>query len=186
MKILVLADIHYPKCNIEEIYNIIKYENPEEIILLGDVAENLEYFYEFIKKLKKFTNKKIIVVCGDNEKKYRIECKNYYIKNKILFIHGDSSNIINENFTKLVAKIIKKISKKLLLKLYFFRFFKYRKLKVNIVLGHSHLIGKSILIKAYSAGTLTTKHYFLDRGFIVIDNKKIEIKRLDSSGAAGI
>ncbi|MEM1895779.1 MAG: metallophosphoesterase [Nanopusillaceae archaeon] len=178
MKILVLADIHYPKCDIEKIFNIIKNENPDEIVLLGDIAENLEYFYIFIEKIKRFTNKNIVIVCGDNEKKYKINCKKYYIKNKVLFMHGHDLNIINEWFTKLVAKIIKKISKRLLLELYFLRFLRYKKFNIKIVLGHSHLIGKSILTQAYSIGTLTTKHYFLDNGFAIIENGKIIIKKI--------
>ncbi len=89
--------------------------------------------------------------------------------------HGDTSNIVSERPTRIIAKILSKISKRLLKELYAFR---VKKKGYRVIVGHSHFLGKSKLFDVYFAGTLCKKHYFLERGYIVLKDGKIYIRKL--------
>ncbi|RIB35291.1 MAG: hypothetical protein BXU00_02050 [Candidatus Nanoclepta minutus] len=174
MKVLVLSDIHYPNCNIDEIKNIIEGEKPDKIVLLGDIANCKDCYNIIISIIKNYSNE-IEIICGDNEKKFNINCYKYLIIDKILIYHGDNINLISEFFTKIIAKIFYKISRSLLKEIVSFL---VKSNRYTIVIGHSHLLGKSRLFNVYFAGTLCKKHYFLERGYIVIKDGKIFIKKI--------
>jgi len=174
MKILVISDLHYPYCDVKELLNIVKKENPDKIILLGDIINKKEHYYDIFRILRDYLDK-IIYICGDNERLLNIKCKKYFIINKILLYHGDSLNFLSERITKIIAKVIGKISKRILKEIMAFR---ARKRGYTVIIGHSHLLGKSLLFDVYFSGTLTKKSYFLERGYIVIENEKIICKKL--------
>jgi len=174
MKILVLSDLHYPYCSINELLKIINKEKPDKIIFLGDITNNGEY-----EKLMRYLGRyrdKIEYICGDNEELFKIKCKKYLIINNILLYHGQSLNLLSERLTKIIAKVIGKISKRILKEIIALR---AKKSKYIVIIGHSHLLGKSYFFNVYFAGTLTKKSYFCERGYIVIENGKIIYKKLD-------
>jgi len=174
MKILVISDLHYPYCDVKELLNIVKKESPDKIVLLGDIINKKEHYFDFLRILRNYLDR-IIYVCGDNERLLNINCKKYVIIDKILLYHGDSLNFLSERITKIIAKIIGKISKRILKEVIAFR---AKKSGYTVIIGHSHLLGKSLLFNVYFSGTLTKKSYFLERGYIVIKDGKIICKKL--------
>jgi len=173
MKILVLSDLHYPYCNINELLKIIEKEKPDKIIFLGDITNNGDY-EGLMNYLHKYRDR-IEYICGDNEELFKIKCKKYLIINNILLYHGHSLNLLSERVTKIVAKVIGKISKRILKEIIAFR---TKKRNYIVIIGHSHLLGKSYFFNVYFAGTLTKKAFFCERGYIVIKNEKIIYKKL--------
>ncbi|AOL15519.1 metal-dependent phosphodiesterase [Sulfolobus sp. A20] len=176
-KILVLSDIHYPKCNIDEINKVIDSEKPSLIILLGDIiTEGWEESYrEFISKLKMKRN--IIYVRGDEDKlkgDFDVIKIKTYGKSYIL-LHGHQ--YFNEKQEYSLAKLLKKINQKLppLLFCLMFRLVLHDFRDV-LILGHSHALVHFKSVKCVNAGTMSdvTNNIYNDKGYVIIDEEGVK------------
>ncbi|AAK41816.1 metallophosphoesterase family protein [Saccharolobus solfataricus] len=175
-KILVLSDIHYPYCDIDEINKIMLSERPSLTVLLGDIiVSKSEDYRNFIDKLK--IRKNIIYVKGD-EDKFRGDFDLIKIKNngkRFILLHGHQ--YFNENNEYSLAKVLKKMNDNIppLLFCIFFRIM-LRNFKDTIILGHSHALRFFKTINCVNAGTLSNViNLYNDRGYVVLDNGNIKL-----------
>jgi putative phosphoesterase len=178
-KILVLSDVHYPNCNIDEINAILDKENPSLIVLLGDIITSNDKDYQYFKSKLKINN--LIYVKGDEDKvegdvdivKIRAFKKNY------ILLHGHQ--YFNERQEYSLAKTLKKINKNLP-PLLFCIIFKIITKNFNsvLILGHSHALVYFKSINCANAGTLSniTYNVYNDKGYLIIDKEGIKIEYL--------
>jgi len=178
-KVVILSDIHYPNCNINEINEILIRENPSLIVLLGDIITERETDYRiFINKLK--IKRNIIYIRGDEDKvkgdtdvlKLRNNNKTY------LLLHGHQ--YFDEKYEFRIARFLKKINRNLPPLLFCLAFkVLLRDFKDYIILGHSHALVNFKNIMCVNAGTMSTiSNLYNDRGYVVISNKGIKINKL--------
>ncbi|ARM76924.1 metallophosphoesterase family protein [Acidianus manzaensis] len=176
-KVLVLSDIHYPHCNIDEIREITRRENPSLIILLGDIIVSQDY-KTFLDKLQAKTQ--IVYVKGDEDKcdgdTDILKLKNY--NKNYLLLHGHQ--YFNERNEYQLAKFLMKINKNIppFLFCLFFRL-ALKNLDNFLILGHSHALKYFKSIRCANAGTLSlVNNLYNDRGYIILDKKGIEVKTI--------
>ena len=99
MKYLVVSDIHGDLAFINHLYTLVEWENPDKIILLGDLMSLSMDCLKLIDFVNKF-NDKIILIRGnmDFENYFNKEMLNFYqevINGKVfIFTHG---HLINMN-----------------------------------------------------------------------------------------
>ncbi|QGA53681.1 metallophosphoesterase [Sulfolobus sp. E5-1-F] len=175
-KILVLSDIHYPHCNIEEINNIMLTEKPSLTVLLGDIIVSKgEDYRNFINNLK--IRKNIIYIKGD-EDKLKGDYDLIKIKNngkRFILLHGHQ--YINERNEYSIAKILKKINDDIPPFLFCISFrILLRNFKDTIILGHSHALRYFKAINCVNSGTLSNiVNLYNDRGYVVIENGNVRL-----------
>ncbi|WP_338598484.1 metallophosphoesterase family protein [Sulfolobus tengchongensis] len=175
-KILILSDIHYPFCDVNEINEIIVNEKPSLIILLGDIiVSNEEDYRKFLSNLK--IRKNIIYVKGD-EDKCRGDFDIIRVKNNgkyYTLLHGHQ--FVNEEKEYSIANKLRKINEDIppFLFCVFFRVM-LRNFKDTLVLGHSHALRYFKSIRCANAGTLTSlQNLYNDKGYVVIDRDGIRV-----------
>ena len=182
MKILVLSDIHYPFTDTDAVKTAIKTEHPDKLILLGDTIENARDKKKFFNLIPKSLKKNTYYIIGDEDKvraKYEI-LKLKIGKEKFVFVHGHQFNIGSDRTTAYIAFAFKVFRKDLPL----FAFSKRAREKLRLtdeylVLGHTHGLKYFKSIRTVCSGTMSSlKGVYNDRGYVVIDNGRIELRRL--------
>ncbi|AWR95906.1 metallophosphoesterase family protein [Acidianus brierleyi] len=173
---LILSDIHYPHCDVEKIVEILNKENPDLVVLLGDIIVEKENDYKkFLKELN--YKRKIIYIRGDEDVingDTDILFLNVKNRNYIL-LHGNQ--YFNERAEYRFAKILKKINRNLPPLLFCLSFKILLRTTDYLILGHSHALVKFDNIKCANAGTLSDNHnIYMDKGYIKIDNNVELIK----------
>jgi len=173
---LILSDIHYPNCDMEKIREIISQENPDLLVLLGDIIVRREADYKkFLDELN--YNKKIIYIKGDEDViNGDTDILSLNVKNrKYILLHGNQ--YFNERAEYRFAKILKKINRNLPPLLFCLSFKTLLRTTDYLILGHSHALVKFDSIKCANAGTLSNNYnIYMDKGYIKIDNNVELIK----------
>ncbi|BCU69343.1 metallophosphoesterase family protein [Stygiolobus caldivivus] len=177
-KILVLSDIHYPHCNEKLITHITRAENPDLLVLLGDIVTELNSGYRTF--LDSLSANEVVYVKGDGDvlegDTEVLEVENN--KKKFLFFHGHQ--VLKERTQYSLAKTLKKLNYYLpplgfcvLARVVKADFSRY------IILGHSHALVYFHGIRCANAGTMSSvENLYNDRGYIRIVDGKIEIIRI--------
>ncbi|AWR96948.1 metallophosphoesterase [Acidianus sulfidivorans JP7] len=177
-KVLVLSDIHYPNCDMNEINSIIEKEKPYLIILLGDIiTRDKEDYIKFFSNIN-FPREKIVYVKGDDDvvNADTEVVKIISPKMKITLIHGHQFLAEKTQFN--LANLFKKINKNLPPLGFCIIARLFLKTADFIILGHSHALAK--FYNCANAGTLSfSKNLYNDRGYIIIQDK-VNIKRLQT------
>lgn len=182
MKFLVLSDVHYPFTDKKLLVEIMRKEKPDKLILLGDIIEEKNAADEFFGLIPPALRKETYFVRGDDDK-VRGEYSVLRLKNggrKFVFMHGHQLNVKSDDVTKLIARFFKLFGNDL--PMLAFAKLARRKLHLTdeyVVLGHSHGLKRFDSIRAVCAGTLSNLYgVYNDRGYVVIDDGKITLKRV--------
>lgn len=207
MKILVLSDIHYGIKTSSFVFNIIKEEFPDYVVLLGDVVDNyktnkplLEVYKEFIDLYSKvFLLSKTVLLFGDNDTQSDTKVinyvenlptmnsnKRYFEWNGMSFFHGNlESSKITEKVGKYGLLALNKVSLDAGPKLLANRIRKkFSVPKANdLFVGHIHLL-KQVSDKDFFCGTFNTEKIVYDKsqslGYVMIRDREVEMMHLKS------
>lgn len=183
MKILVLSDIHYPYTNKNRIRDIIKKEEPDVTVLLGDIIEKQGYDKDFFRFISRITRKNYYFLKGD-EDKVNYGLPNLLLqdgKRKYFFYHGNKLQGMSDEKTGFFVKKMKNLNPKLPLFLFAFAA-RIRKpfFKGEIVLGHAHAMFRFNILRVSGAGTMTyLKNIYNDKGYLVIERGKIRFNKIN-------
>ena len=174
-KVIVLSDIHYPHCDEGLILSIIRREDPDLVVLLGDiVTERVEGYREFLKRLPSNT----VYVKGDGD---IIDGDTEYLEvescgKRFIMFHGHQ--LLNESTQSFLARSLKRVN-------YYLPVLGYCLLarlkfpKGYLILGHSHALVNFKKIKCANAGTMSLiKNIYNDRGYLKIVKGRVEVVRL--------
>jgi putative phosphoesterase len=185
MKILVLSDIHYPMVDENKLASIIRDEQADKIVFLGDNIDEEKYSKSFIQLIMELGCRDYTLIKGDNEESlpYEKSLKLEIDGRSFKFVHGYQFNIRNDRTTGKIASALKKIHERVPVLAYAF-FSKARSRTTGyLVLGHSHALEFFPRLKVACAGCLTTEtNVYNDRGYIVISSGNgvtLTIKFLD-------
>jgi len=199
LKTLVLSDVHYPFGVSTISYEIIKKENPDRVVLLGDlvvgkgeqVIERMKSFFENYP----FSLKKSVVLIGDNEYKgdkrvvdfvKRLPVLNTnpfcYRTGNMFFCHGniEGRGALSEYLEELgkdLGLTLKPLTPLLVSLVARIRYTIPR--SVHMFLGHIHYLGKVDAMRTTFCGTFSTKKVIYDLkdslGYVVIEHPATEL-----------
>ena len=182
MKILVLSDIHYPFTDVDAIKTAIKSESPDKLVLLGDTIEKAGTERDFQSLIPKSLGRNTYYVMGDEDKiKAKYEILRIKVgKRKFVFVHGHQFNIGSDRVTACIASAFKIFGSGL--PLFAFSERARKKLRLTdeyLVLGHTHGLKYFESIRTVCSGTMSElKGVYNDRGYVVINNGDIELRRI--------
>ncbi|MEM0305347.1 MAG: metallophosphoesterase family protein, partial [Saccharolobus sp.] len=138
-KVLILSDIHYPYCDMNQINEIILNEKPSLIILLGDIiTKNKKDYITFMNSLA--VRRNVIYVRGDDDKlKGDVDIVRLRINNhSFTLLHGHQYFKHNTEYN--LAKFLKKINSKIPPLLFCLAFRLFLRTNDSLILGHSHVL----------------------------------------------
>ncbi|MCL4383497.1 MAG: metallophosphoesterase family protein [Candidatus Marsarchaeota archaeon] len=205
MKLLILSDVHYPNSK-NDAFDIIKKENPDNLMLLGDTIDNsksnktivelYEIFFDKVKKLIPINS--VYAIVGDNDYSFSDEKKTLIFLNKLnlanknkflikkgnmVFFHGNLETSLRQES---IGKSILKTSKSFkldILAILFLSLLIRTKFKISfskyLFFGHLHYLGK-INNKTYVCGTLSRDKIIYEKersyGYIIIEHNNFIFK----------
>ncbi len=171
-RILVLSDIHYPHADGREILNIINGERPDKLILLGDIATDVDSANEFFQIVKNSGCRDYATISGDEDviTSSARSLKMSLNGRRFIFIHGHQFNVLSEKITGIIASILKKINPTLpVLAFAMVSRIRSRNRASYLILGHSHALGYFPRLRVVCSGCLTNeKNIFNDTGYVVV------------------
>ena len=178
-KVLILSDIHYPYCDMNQINEIILNEKPSLIILLGDIiTKNKKDYITFMNSLA--VRRNVIYVRGDDDKlKGDVDIVRLRINNRsFTLLHGHQ--YFKQNIEYNLAKFLKKINSKIPPLLFCLAFRLFLRTNDCLILGHSHVLAYFRSLNCANAGTLSNiENLYNDKGYITIDERgNIELHRI--------
>jgi len=176
LKVLVLSDIHYPYTLPDQIAEIVKIENADTTIFLGDsTAEGKSG--EFVQFIRSLAVRNPVFIIGDNEMEAGLTALLPYVESteikigdrKFKFIHGHQFNVRSDEFTSIIASIMKRVNRLFPVLLYALRARIQSRNAGCLILGHCHALAYFPKIKVACAGCLTiSEKLYNDRGYITI------------------
>jgi predicted phosphodiesterase len=189
----VLSDIHFPETLPDELAQIIKMENADTTVFLGDsiAARSVEPFAEFVQNSGA---RNPIFVIGDNEVESGLSVELPYVESyetalgnaKFTFMHGHQFNVRSDNTTASIASMLKKLNRNLPLVCYGLKAKVQCRKSGYLVLGHCHALAFFARLKVACAGCLTTStELYNDRGYMIIQDSgsartiNLTLKRLN-------
>ncbi|MCY0859740.1 MAG: metallophosphoesterase family protein [Sulfolobaceae archaeon] len=183
-KILILSDIHYPHCDVNEVIRIIESEKPSVVVLLGDIIVDNSEYESFLNRIKESGNgemRRVIYIRGDDdviEGDYDILHLKTFGKDYTL-LHGHQN--FNEKSEYNLAKWLKKINRNIPPLLFCLAFkLLTRSFKSTLILGHSHALVYFRGLRCVNAGTLASisNGVYHDRGYVIIDKGEVKLIKL--------
>ncbi len=205
MKLLILSDVHYPNSN-NTAFSIIKKENPDNLILLGDTIDNsksdktiVELYELFFNDLKTIIPINLVyAIVGDNDysllNREKIlgflnnlnlaNSNKFFIKKgNMTFFHGNiETSLKQESFGKQILQKSKPIKLDIfaisILSLLIRIKFKISPFNY-LFFGHLHYLGQ-ITKKTFVCGTLSENKIIYEKqksyGYIIIEHENFIFK----------
>jgi len=173
-KVLVFSDIHLPYSKPDTLKRIISAENPDLLVLLGDVVVDPRFDYRSIFTVPTvFVKGDEDVVDGDTDVLELI-----YPNFNVVLLHGHQ--FFKESSQRFFARLLKRVNPSIPPFLFCSFFRLLFPTHSFLILGHSHALVKFNSIKCVNAGTLTSlKNLYNDHGYVVIiPDKRVEIVKL--------
>jgi predicted phosphodiesterase len=170
--VMVISDLHYPYCDVDEVRRVVKEESPETVILLGDAVEEVKGFHDFKSSLGNVVhvNGDEDVIKGDDD-----VITLFNGGKKFTMLHGHQ--LMNEEGEKWLAKILMKVNREIPPFLFCLGF--RVKMSGFLVLGHSHAMSYFPSLQCVNAGTMSLKrNLYNDRGYLLIRRGKVNMKRI--------
>ncbi|BBG25951.1 metallophosphoesterase family protein [Sulfuracidifex tepidarius] len=171
-KVLVISDLHYPYCDVEEVRGVVRRESPSLVVMLGDAVEDSRGFDTLKSSLGK-----VVHVNGDEDViEGDVDVLSVSSRGrKFTLLHGHQ--LMNEDGEKLLAKFLMKVNSKIPPLLFCLGF----RVKMDgfLVLGHSHALVTFPSLQCMNAGTMSRKkNLYNDRGYVVIEKGEARAVRL--------
>lgn len=205
MKLLILSDVHYPNSK-DAAFSIIKKENPDNLLLLGDTIDSsksdktiIELYELFFNNLKTIIPiNSVYAIVGDNDyslsnEKVILDFLNnlnlanpnkFFIKKgNMTFFHGNlETSLKQESLGKQILQKSKSI-KLDIFAIFVLSFLIRMKFKISpfnyLFFGHLHYLGK-ITKKTFVCGTLSENKIIYEKqksyGYIIIEHENFIFK----------
>jgi len=207
MKLLVLSDVHYPNSK-DTAFSIIKKENPDNLLLLGDTIDNsksdktiVDLYELFFNNLKTIIPINLVyAIVGDNDYSLlnrekilgflnNLDLANsnkiFIKKGNMTFFHGNlETSLKQESFGKQILKKSKPLKLDIfaIFVLSFLIRMKFRISPFNyLFFGHLHYLGK-ITKKTFVCGTLSEHKIIYGKqksyGYVIIEHENFIFKNI--------